>query len=109
MTLLDLGCSITDLDLNNESPMFYAVRANRLENVKLILAQPSFSTLMIKAKNVNNEAILHAICIPNRSEILKEVLEFIVRKFGQKELTKLLNFKSNNSKTCMHECVINGS
>lgn len=64
---------------------------------------------MIKAKNIKNEALLHHICIENRGEILKEVLDFILHKFGQKELTKLLNFKSNNSKTCMHECVINGS
>lgn len=33
----------------------------------------------------------------------------MLEKWGQKEVTKLINFKSNNSMTCMHECTRNSA
>ncbi|XP_045463717.1 putative ankyrin repeat protein RF_0580 [Harmonia axyridis] len=114
ITLLNKKLCCEEKTTNEETPIFFAVKNNQMEQVKTLLKYGA----NLRARDINSNTVLHALC-SEEGEINIELLEFLLNvgcdpnSFGKNSCTPLQmlaeNGRINNALECAELLIRRGA
>ncbi|XP_045463695.1 putative ankyrin repeat protein RF_0381 [Harmonia axyridis] len=114
ITLLNKKLCCEEKTTNEETPIFFAVKNNQMEQVKILLKYGA----NLRARDINSNTVLHALC-SEEGEINIELLEFLLNvgcdpnSFGKNSCTPLQmlaeNGRINNALECAELLIRRGA